>query len=188
MGAADRFKGANTKFSERGEYLVPIMKDVEVTDTLGAKKIASVYDRPANFTLKIKRCIWKTSREKKDFFIAEFDVVASDNPKVPVGASRTWMQNMDGDVGESAVPAFMFACLGLDRRDAKDLAEIKKIEADQELPGMLAATLEDPTDTACENSLKDLFVDVEVKEIETKKNKTPFNAHTFIVSKKKAAA
>jgi hypothetical protein len=192
MGAADRFKGANTKFSERGEYLIPIQKEetyeVEVNGVKTGKTATRVvYDSPANYEVKIKRCYWKTARDKAEYYIVEYEVVKSNNPKVAVGALRTWMQAMDNDVGPTASTDFMFAALGKDRRNAIDLAEIKKLDADGELPGMLASTLEDPTDPTCENSLKDLFVEVEVKQITTKKKGEPFNLHTFFPAKKAAA-
>lgn len=187
MSAADRFKGANTKFSDRGEYLIPIQRE-ETVDVAGVKTTKLVYDSPANYQLKIKRCIWKTARapKKGDFYIVEAEVVTSNNPRVPVGSTRTWMQSMDNDVGPTAVTDFMFAALGMDRRDKDGLVEIKKIDAEGKLPEMLASTLEDPTEPSCENSLRDALVNVEVKEITTKAKGQPFNLHTFFPAKKAA--
>lgn len=184
MGAADRFKGANTKFSERGEYLLPLQR--EEKDDKGTTKL--VYDSPANYRLKIKRCLWKSARAPKrgEFYIVEAEVVKSNNPRVQVGSVRTWMQAMDNDVGPTSATDFMCAALGFDRRNAEDLVEIKKFDAAGELPNMLASTLEDPTDPACENSLKDAFVDVEVKEIITKAKQQAFNLHTFYAVKEAA--
>ena len=182
--AADRFKGANTKFSERGEYLLPLQREEKVIDPATGKETGTtklVYDSPANYRLKIKRCLWKSARAPKrgEYYIVEGEVVKSSNPRVQVGSVRTWMQAMDNDVGQTSATDFMCAALGFDRRDATDLVEIKKFDAAGKLPEMLASTLEDPTDPACENSLKELFVDVEVKEITTKVKQQPFNLHTF---------
>lgn len=186
MGAIDRFKGANTKFSERGEYLIPIMREEKQKDEKsGVEKTVLVYDSPANYTLKIKRCIWKTARppKKDEWYLVEFEVVKSNNPRVPVGALRTWMQGMDNDAGPTAVTDFMFAALGFDRRNAQELAEIKKLDAEGAIPAMLAETLEDPTDPACKNALAGLLVDVEVKEIITKAKQQKFNLHSFFPNK-----
>lgn len=182
MAAIDRFKGANTKFSERGEYLIPIMREEQVKDEkTGQVATKLVYDSPANYTLKIKRCIWKTARppKKDEWYLVEFEVVKSNNPRVPVGALRTWMQGMDNDAGPTAVTDFMFAALGYDRRNAQELAEIKRLDKEEKIPGMLAETLDDPTDPACQNALSDFLINVEVKEIITKEKKQKFNLHSF---------
>lgn len=182
MGAADRFKGANTKFSERGEYLIPIQREEEVTNPV-TKSVTTklVYDSPANYRLKIKRCIWKSARPPKrgEYYIVEAEVLKSNNSRVQVGSVRTWMQAMDNDVGPTSATDFMFAAIGMDRRDAETLVEIKKLDVEGKLPDMLAETLEDAADPACKNSLKDAIVDVEVKEITTKGKGQPFNLHTF---------
>ncbi len=181
MGAADRFRKANTKFSERGEYLIPHQRE-EKDEKTGTTRL--VYDRPANYTIRITKCHYLESREKDEFFIVDFEVVKSDNPRVGAGVKRTWMQGMLNDVGPTAVTAFMFAAYGFDRQDAKTAIEIKKLDEEGKLPGMLAEVLDDPTDPTCKNSLAGLEVEVEVKEIETKKEKKAFNLHTFFPVKK----
>lgn len=186
MGAADRFKGANTKFSERGEYLVPILREEKQKDEAsGQERTVLVYDRPANYRLKILRCKWKTARppKKDEWYLVEVEVVKSNNPRVEVGSLRTWMQGMDNDAGPTAVTDFMFAAIGKDRRNATELAEIKQLDKDGKIPDMLAETLDDPTDPACKNALEGCFVDVEVKEIVTKEKKQKFNLHTFFPAK-----
>jgi hypothetical protein len=184
MSAADRFRKANTKFSERGEYLIPIEREDKVFDAAGKETGTKlVYDRPANYTLKILKCHYLVTREKDEFFILEGEVVKSDNPRVAVGLKRTWMQGMLNDVGPTAVTDFMFAAYGFDRRDSKTLAEIKKIDAEGKLPEMLAEILDDPTDPTCKNALAGKLVDVEVKEILTKVKKEKFNLHTFFPTK-----
>jgi hypothetical protein len=178
MAAIDRFRGANTKFSERGEYLAPIQREEKQED--GSTKL--VYDSPAIFTLKISRCLWKTARPPKrgEYYIVEGEVVRSSNPRVAEGSIRTWMQSMDNDAGQTAVTAFMFAALGLDRRNSEDYARMKEIEDAGKLPEMLAETLaKDPTDPLCKNALEGCVVDVEVKEITTKGKGLPFNLHTW---------
>ena len=171
MGAASRFKGANTKFSERGEYLLPLQN--EKGEATG----------PANYQLEVRRCIWKDARDKSEFYIAEFEVKKSTNPKVPVGSVRTWMQKWN-DAGKTAAADFMFATIGMDRRNAAELAEIKKLDEDGKIPEMLAATLDDPNDKDCQNSLKGFLVDCEVTEIITREKKQKFNKHTFFPVKK----
>lgn len=178
MAAIDRFKGANTKFSERGEYLTPIQREEKQAD--GTTKL--VYDSPAIYTLSIKRCLWKSARPPKrgEYYIVEGEVVQSSNPRVAVGSVRTWMQSMDNDVGQTAVTAFMFAALGLDRRNSEDYAQMSKLESEGKLSEMLAETLvQDPTDPVCKNALAGAVVDVEVKEITTRGKGLPFNLHTW---------
>lgn len=177
MSAIDKFKKANTNFSERGEYLYPIYREEknEKGETI------QVFDREANYRVQIRRCLYKVARppKKGEYYIAEFTVLESDNPKIPTGSRRTWMQSMDTDAGSTAVPAFVFACLGLDRGNAEDLAKIKKVEADDELASLIASTLEDPTDNACENALKEFEVNVVVREIITKQKQQKFNLHVW---------
>lgn len=180
MSAKARFAKANTKFSERGEYLTPIMREEKTkNEQTGQETTALVYDQPANYTLKIRRCTWKESRKKDNFYIVEAEVVKSSNPRVAVGQVRTWMQAMDNDVGPTAVTDFMFAALGFDRRQSDELAKIKELDASNAIQDMLAETLDDPSDAACKNSLKDHVVECEVKEIITKGEKKKFNLHTF---------
>lgn len=180
MGAIDRFKNANTKFSERGEYLTPITKE-QTFEENGKQVTKEVYDRPAHYTLKVQRIQWKNARppKKGEFYIVEGEVTKSDNPKHPVGVKRTWMQAMDNDVGSTSATDFMVAALGYDRRNPDELAKIRKLEKDDRLPALLAETLDDPTDPSCKNAFHDFEVDVEVKEIITKGNQKPFNLHTF---------
>lgn len=177
MSAAERFKQANAKFSERGEYLPPNQREEKQAD--GSTKL--VYDSPANYTLKVRRCVWKTARPPKrdEFYIVEAEVTKSSNPRVAVGSIRTWMQGMTNEAGPTAVTAFLVAALGYDRRDASDKAAIEGLDKGGKLPALLAQTLEDPTDSSCVNALKDFEVNVEVKEIITKGNQKPFNLHTF---------
>lgn len=186
MGAIDRFKGANTKFSERGEYLTPIMRDETIVDPVTKQATTKqVYDSPAHYTLKVQRIQWKNARppKKGEFYIVEGEVTKSDNPKVPVGVKRTWMQAMDNDAGPTAATDFVCAALGYDRRNPEELAAIRKLEKDDRLPALLAETLEDPTDPLCKNALRDFEIDVEVKEIITKEKKQPFNVHNWTPSK-----
>lgn len=167
--AESRFAKANTNFSERGEYLTPVYEK--------AADGSNQYKCPALYTLKVKRCTWKETREKKQFYIVEAEVVSSSNPDVPVGCTRNWMQSMDNDSGNSSAPAFVFACIGLDQKDSTDLAKIKAMTA--QIPKILASTLEEPTDPTCVNSLKDKLVNVEVSEIITKAKGTRFSLHRF---------
>ncbi len=166
MAAIDRFKGANTKFSERGEYLTPIQREEKQADGTYAP-------RPGHLP-------GARPPKRGEYYIVEGEVVQSSNPRVAVGSVRTWMQSMDNDVGQTAVTAFMFAALGLDRRNSEDYAQMSKLESEGKLPEMLAETLvQDPTDPVCKNALAGAVVDVEVKEITTRGKGLPFNLHTW---------
>lgn len=191
MGAIDRFRNANTKFSERGEYLTPMTRDEKVIDPVTKLETTKeVYDRPAHYRIKVQRIQWKQARapKKGEYYIVEGEVTKSDNPKHPVGVKRTWMQAMDNDVGPTAATDFVFAALGYDRRNPEELEEMKQLEKDGELPAILAETLDEPTDPACKNALAGLEVDVEVKQIVTKGKQQPFNLHTFSPTPEQHAA
>lgn len=179
MGKFDFSKVGGAQMSERGEPLTPNSRNTGAVDDKG-KPIAEKY--AANYELEVIRCIAKLSRNKKNLFIAECRVMKSDNVEHPVGAKRTWIQDIEIDAGPGALKGFCVAALGIDHRSADGKDEIKKIEGDME--GILTEALEDPTDEACKNGFAGTKVLCEVKEIETKpkvKGGEPgkFNLHTF---------
>ncbi len=179
MGKFDFSKVGGASISERGEPLTPNVRNTGAVDDKG-KPIFEKY--PANYVIKVRRCIPKHTRKNKDLFIAECEVVSSDNPEQAIGAKRTWMQDMSVDAADGALKGFALACLGVDYRSAEG-----KEKADEFAPKMadiLTEALEDPTDPACKNGFAGTLLKVEVKEIDTKPkvaNGPPgkFNLHTF---------
>lgn len=166
MSAVDRFKGANTNFSERGERLTPCQKE-ELVDG----KIVYHYLGPADYVLKVIKCQWKKARDNTEYYIADFEVVASTNPDVKPGARRNWMQPMTGkaaDIANTRVTEFMLAALGMEKSDPV----VKQLEKEGKLPQMLAETLDDPTDPVCTNALKGNLLRANYKQEVSKEGKT----------------
>jgi hypothetical protein len=187
MGQFDFSKVGKAKMSERGEPLTPNQRNTGAVDDKG-KPIVEKY--AANYLLKIRRCLAKRSRAGKDFFIAEFEVVQSDNPEQSVGTKRTWMQDINIDAGPGALKGFMVACLGIDYRSAEGKAKINELE--DNFDAICTEALEDESDPACENAFAGTFVKCEVKEIDTNpkvKGGEPgkFNLHTFSPGKDPSA-
>lgn len=179
MGKFDFSKVGGAKLSERGEPLTPNVRNTGAVDDKG-KPVTEKY--AANFELEIERCIAKKARSGKDLFIAEMRVVASDNVEHPVGAKRSWCQDINIDAGPGALLGFAVAALGIDHRSAEGKAQIKELE--DKMEAILTEALEDASDPACKNGFKGTHVKCEVKEIETKpkvKNGPTgqFNLHTF---------
>lgn len=175
MGAADRFKNASTDFGvDRVKPLPPIYR--EEKDDKGVTK--PVFDRAGIYRVKVEKCIWVDPRKGPDLFIAEFTIVKSNNEKAPVGSRFAFKQNMELEAANTRVVEFMFAGSGVDRRKPDGLAIIKQLEDEGKIPEMLAETLEDPTDPACKNSLKDALLDVEVEE-RIAKNGFPYKHYSF---------
>ena len=186
MGKFDFSKVGGAKISEKGEPLTPNVRNAGV-DAAG-KPVQEKY--AANYELEVSRCIALTSRNKKNLFIAECLVTASDNPAHPVGCKRSWVQDIDIDAGPGALKAFVVACLGIDHRSAEGKEAIKELE--DKFEAIMTEALEDESEPACKNGFKGACVKVEVKEIDTKpKTKGgeagKFNLHTFSPVAKKAA-
>lgn len=187
MGRFDFSKVGKAEMSERGEPLTPNVRDTGTKDDKG-KPIQEKY--AANYLLKVMRCIAKRSRNNKDLFIAECEVVESDNPAHAVGTKRSWVQDIGIDAGPGAIKGFVVACLGIDHRTAEGKAQIKELE--DKFEAIITEGLEDPTDSACKNGFAGVLVKCEVKEIATKPKvkggeEGRFNLHTFSPAPSKAA-
>ena len=65
------------------------------------------------FLLEVKRVIEHTKQTGAKFFIAEFKVLESSNPTMPVGANGTWMETFKFiDKGLANVKNFILAAAG----------------------------------------------------------------------------
>lgn len=188
-------KAAGVKLSERGQYLTPARGPSPGLDAQTGKPIPGA-EIPGQYVLKIKRNIVKHSRTNKDLWIAECTIVESNNPEHPVGADRNWVQDLsDPQVGFRSVKGFLYATMGLDTKNAEHKKLIDECEAEEEevvidgvkrtvkkdprIVTMMNGAVEDPSDPACKNSLKDALVRVEVKTIKTKEKKQDFSLHIF---------
>jgi len=180
MSARDRFKNANTNFGVDRLKALPAITQ-EKQDEKGTTQ--EVYAADANYRVKVLSCKWISPRKGDDMFIAEVEILKSNNPKAPVGAKFAYKENMGRDAANARLVDFMFAALGVDRRDAKQLAEIKKLEADGKIPDMLAESLDDSSDPACKNALKDCVLDVEVTQRISKEKGQPYRFYSFFAVK-----
>ena len=179
MSAIDLFKGANTNFSERGERLTPLQSEETVEGPDGKKTTKFTYEGPAQYQVKVLRCTWKEARDKQEYFIADFEVLRSTNPKVNVGVQRNWMQCMTGKGSDAAIKRcgeFAVAAMGLE----KTSDEVKAIG--DKMDAILAAALLDPADPVCQNSLAGCILNVEVKQ-SISKDGVAYTAPTFSPAK-----
>lgn len=60
-----------------------------------------VYFLPGNYLAEIQRCKLAATRKKRDFFVAEFKIVKSDNPERKPGALVSFMVMLDKDDDEA---------------------------------------------------------------------------------------
>lgn len=163
----DFSKAKGVELSQRGQYLSEVKDPVTGAVT------------PGQFDLRIIRNMVFRDRKQRDFWIAEFEVIASNNPQHPVGSLRNWMQNIsDPQVGFRAVKAYVFAALGLDHKEPEDKKVIES-EIEPSIDTVLAEALEDPKDPACKNALKGAVVKCEVTKIKTKEKNADFSLHAF---------
>jgi len=129
-----------------------------------------------DYELKIRRCKWVDTRKKEEFFLAEFEVTESNNPKTPAGAIRKWMPIMGEDTSDAKLKGFAIACLGIEQGDAE------KIEAaSAELPGFFEASLDGP-DAENVNALKDVLVRCEVTKRTAKGSGNEYRYYRFYPS------
>jgi len=129
-----------------------------------------VYFEPGKYKVKVSKCQVITSRDGKDLFIADLDVLESNNPKHPVGAKRNWCQNIRVDGAQSALQEFVVATLGYDYSTDRE-----KIEKE------IAPHCEELLEAACEGKGDDLIgqdVNLEVVLIQTKAKKD-FHRHRW---------
>jgi len=140
------------------------------------------------YVLDIDRCVSVESRAKKDLFFAEVIVVESNNPKHPVGAKRSWCQNLNVDAAQASMTRFVCAAMGQDLKseEGKALVEALKAEGETSLGAVLKEALDDPKDPACKNAFKGTRINCEVKTKEKTKSEGTFTNHYWSAYKKAA--
>lgn len=52
---------------------------------------------PGVYDVEVLKCKAGTSRKKQDFFVAELEVISSNNPERPVGSRMSWMATLKED-------------------------------------------------------------------------------------------
>lgn len=140
----------------------------------GAKMFETgIYLQPGGlYEAKVSKLLVKNTRKGKRLFICEMVITKSSNEKDPVGAKRSWTQDMAADAAWSSIKGFMYALLGFNWDTDKEYINAKdptgaKIESIAE---------EAVGDT---NPLKDRPFAVQTVGTITKVSKQPFTRHDF---------
>lgn len=73
-----------------------------------------VYLLPGAYRLKVDAIKTGTSRKKRDFFVAEFSILESNNPERPAGTKASWMVMLDLDTALGNIKDFLETLSGGD--------------------------------------------------------------------------
>ena len=71
-----------------------------------------VYVLPGVYRFKIRNVLYKRTRQQKDAFIAEFEVLESTNPERPVGSTCSWMVTLDKEPALGNIKQFLAEAMG----------------------------------------------------------------------------
>ena len=98
------------------------------------------YFNPGRYKLRLLRCLSKETQKSGTAFIAEFEVLESDNPAHPIGSKGTYFIKMgsqqDRQIGFSNILEMMSAILGFDITNREHVTQI-----DQQLRPQLAGLM-----------------------------------------------
>lgn len=124
------------------------------------------------YTLRIKKCLEKTTRKSGQAFIVEFEVLESSHPKHVISQSVTWFQKLaDRDVAFGAICEFLAAVY---QKDLK--VKTQKDDFDARIKPGLPGIMTQATSDA--NILAGQVVRVEVTKVKTQKN-LDFSRHSW---------
>jgi hypothetical protein len=75
------------------------------------------YVKPGTYRVKIKQCVRRKSRANVPAFIAELEVLESNNEKFPVGSAMTWYQGVkmgtdQAKMAQGEIRRFIDLCFG----------------------------------------------------------------------------
>lgn len=132
------------------------------------------YFNPGRYKLRLLRCLSKQTQKSGIAFIAEFEVLESDNPAHPIGSKGTFFVKMQQQQQAfSNILEMMAALLGFDITNKEHVAQI-----DQQLRPQLAALM-----TALETQGVAVLNGRETISVETRKKltqrNTEFTLHTW---------
>jgi hypothetical protein len=133
-----------------------------------------------HYECKVDRILIKNTRKGKKLFMVELIVTKSDNAKDPVGAKRTWSQDMNADSAWASIKNFLYALLGFSW--ATDQGYLKAMDVEGEKIEAIAE--ESVTDA---QPLKGVPVAIETLSVKTKAN-TDFTRHDFSPLREKQTA
>lgn len=85
------------------------------------------YLDPGNYKLKVLKMFTKETRSNGSALIVDFEVVESDNDKVPVGQKRNWYQGLaDQDIAFPAIKEFLLALFDIDQSDDEEVENFEE--------------------------------------------------------------
>ena len=85
------------------------------------------YLEPGKYKLKLLKCFTLETRNKGDAFIAEFEVLESDNDDIQVGSTKNWYQGVrDKDIAFSSIKEFMKYLMQVDESDEENWEEFEE--------------------------------------------------------------
>jgi hypothetical protein len=136
-----------------------------------------IYLLPGNYKLRLLKMFTIETRDKGAALIVDFEVVESDNDRIPVGATKNWYQGLqDKDIAFPAVKDFLLALFGIDMSDD---------EAVEEFEEGLEDLMEESSDDAWKNKeaedhpLHGKTIAVECFNKKTKKSGADFTVHNW---------
>lgn len=79
-----------------------------------------IYMAVGNYLLSVDALKLITSRKGLLYFVAEFDILESNNPDRPVGTKQSWLCNLTNDVGPSNVKQCIAAIAGIKEEEVSE--------------------------------------------------------------------
>lgn len=126
-----------------------------------------VYFEPGTYTVEVLECKAGTTRKKVKFFAVDCKILESSNPNRPAGTSASWFVKIEEDTPALAnIREFLSIAFNVPIEEVDEASGEMVIAEQQPLAGTVLA--------------------LGVVQIITKKNKQPFNVHTWELANKAA--
>ncbi|KKN75949.1 hypothetical protein LCGC14_0375060 [marine sediment metagenome] len=127
---------------------------------------SGVYFQPGIYVVELLKVFALRGRNEVDFFIAECQVVESDNEKHPVGHKASWCVKLSQDMAMPNIKGFIAAVNGIDPHDDETVnAEVTS--------DVVEYAVSD------DNPLAGVHVGLQTTMITTRKEKKPFTKHEW---------
>lgn len=94
-----------------------------------------VYPLNGAYLLEINAVKSGQTRKKIDFFVAEFKILESDNPRRAKGTEMSWMCTMDKEPALGNIKAFVAASTGCSSDDVDEAGVLAIVSAENPLKG-----------------------------------------------------
>lgn len=140
-----------------------------------------VYFLPGKYRVRVDGVkTVRSSRNRKDYFVIECEILASDNDERKVGTHASQVIDISQIMGPVNIKAFVAAASGIDHNDVDDLnaALVEKWYelTDQEM------TIEQICETVVDEDVQPLVgieLDLECHTITTRAERKPFTKHVW---------